>query len=240
MQRCRALYVFLVSFSGWAACAYAIPPTEPEAPVTLASNTAAKNTAKTGAKTAKGAAKPASLPAAAASKPPLSASQKLEQHDILAQPSADFVCPRATKAGATECFLNAVEHLYTVCRQVKAIELLEFGFAKAEEGPNGFKSEFCRRKQKASMPSYFDAALREVRAMSSCEAARTLNDLYAVWDTTMAGLRQHPNETEAEYKERIAVPYLAFAAYRQQVRDALASAGQRPVQNCPTLATFKP
>jgi hypothetical protein len=206
-----------VLFSGWTACAFAVPLTDPEVPVTLtAPSPAAGNTAQP-------------------------ASQKPGQYDTLAQPSAAFVCPRhAAEASAIECFLEAVEHLYTVCRQVKSIELLEFGFANAEEGLNGLKSEFCRRKQKTSLPQYFDAALREAQAMSSCEAARTLNDLYMIWSATMVGLRPYLNETEADYQQRIAVPYLAFAAYRQQVREALANAGQWPVQHCPSLVVFTP
>ncbi|MDR2017060.1 MAG: hypothetical protein LBP90_05590 [Burkholderiales bacterium] len=221
------LYVCLVLFSGWTTCGYAILLKATEVPTAQDSNTVTiGNTDK---------------PAASSPEPPSSASQKPEQHNILTQPSADFVCPRAAaKASAIECFLDAVEHLYTVCRQVKAIELLEFGFDQAEKGANGLKSEFCRRKQKASLPHYFEAALREAQAMSSCEAARLLNDLYIVWATTIAGLRQSPNETEAEYQQRITVPYPAFAAYRQHVRDALVGAGQGPVQSCPSLATFKP
>jgi hypothetical protein len=226
MQFRLFLYACLVFFSGWTTYGHAILLKAPEVPTTQDSNTVT-----TGNTDRPMASSPESPPA----------SQKPEQHDILVQPSAAFVCPHAAaKASAIECFLDAVEHLYTVCRQVKAIELLEFGFDQAEKGANGLKSEFCRRKQKASLPFYYDAALREAKAMSSCDTARLLNDLYLVWNTTMAGLRQPPNETEAEYQQRIAVPYPAFAAYRQHVRDALVGAGQGPVQSCPSLATFTP
>jgi hypothetical protein len=167
-------------------------------------------------------------------------SQEAEHIVVSAQPSADFVCPRDTRISAIGCFLSAVEHLYTVCRQVKSIELLEFGFDQAEKGPNGLKSEFCRRKQKASLPSYLEAAQREAQVMSSCDAVYILNDLYTVWSAAMIGLRLRPSETEAEYQQRIAVPYLSFSAYRQRIHDALADAYQQPIQNCPLPAAFTP
>ncbi|MDR2711442.1 MAG: hypothetical protein LBB65_09035 [Burkholderiales bacterium] len=209
-------------FSGWAAFSQAVPLTEPlDEPET---------------------AVPA--PALSPSKSPpskSSASKESEPSSPFVQPSADFVCPHANKVSAIECFLDGVEHFYTVCRQVKAIELLEFGFDHAEEGANGLKSEFCRRKQKASLPPYLDAALHEAQAMSSCEAARALDDLYVVWNAAMTGLRQYPGDTEAEYRQRIAVPYSAFAAYRQQIRDTLtAAANQQPAQSCPDLTAFTP
>ncbi|MCL2297278.1 MAG: hypothetical protein FWC38_08890 [Proteobacteria bacterium] len=167
-------------------------------------------------------------------------SQASEPYAVSAQPSADFVCPRDSKISAIACFLNAVEHLYTVCRQVKSIELIEFGFAQAEEGPNSLKSEFCRRKQKASLPAYLNAAQREAQVMSSCDAVYILNDLYTVWSAAMIGLRLRPNETEAEYQQRIAAPYLSFSAYRQRIHDALADAYQQPIQNCPLPVAYQP
>lgn len=166
-----------------------------------------------------------------------------ESDYILAQPSAEYVCPHASRISAIGCFLDAVDHLYTVCRQVKAIELLEFGFARGEQGANGLKSAYCRGKQKITLPPYFEAAQREALAMSSCEAVVGLNDLYIVWSTAMAGLRQQPNETEDDYRRRIAVPYPAFAAYSQHIREALAANPiQRPlpIQNCLDVMVFKP
>ncbi|MDR0250080.1 MAG: hypothetical protein LBI35_02045 [Burkholderiales bacterium] len=197
-------------FLGWTACGHAVPLTEPGVSV---------------------------APTSKRSQP---ASQELETYAVLPQPSADFVCPRATRSSAIECFLGAVEHLYTVCRQVKSIELLEFGFDQAEEGPNGLKSEFCRRKQKVSLPPYLDAAQREAQVMSSCEAAYILSDLYMVWNTAMIGLRLRPNETEAEYQQRTATPYLTFIAYRQRIHNALTDAYQQPIQNCPLPAVLAP
>ncbi|MCL2871583.1 MAG: hypothetical protein FWF41_01135 [Betaproteobacteria bacterium] len=177
------------------------------------------------------------IPVASAPKP-----KALPESDyVLAQPSAEFVCPHTSRISAIGCFLDAVDHLYTVCRQVKAIELLEFGFASGEQGANGLKSAYCRGKQKITLPPYFEAAQREAQAKSSCEAMVALNDLYMVWNTAMAGLRQQPNETEDDYRQRIAAPYSAFAAYSQQIREALTvDASQRPVQSCPDVTVFQP
>ncbi|MDR0250642.1 MAG: hypothetical protein LBI35_04955 [Burkholderiales bacterium] len=205
-----SLFLCFALLSGWAACGLTVPLTWPN------------------------------VPSAPTLKSPPSASQETEPYAVSAQPSADFVCPHDTRISAITCFLGAVEHLYTVCRQVKSIELLEFGFDQAEEGPNNLKSEFCRRKQKASLPSYLNAAQREAQVMSSCEAAYILNDLYVVWSTAMISLRLRPNETEAEYQQRIAAPYLTFIAYRQRIHDALTNAYQQPIQNCPLPAVLTP
>ncbi|MDR1529729.1 MAG: hypothetical protein LBS40_04945 [Burkholderiales bacterium] len=167
-------------------------------------------------------------------------SQTQSTVEVSAQPSARFVCPHTDRINATECFIDATEHLYTVCRQVKAIELIEHGFDKAEDGANAFKSDFCRRKQKVSMPPYFDAALREAQMFFSCETIRHINELYAVWHTSLFALKQRPDETETEYQQRITVPYLAFAAYRQQIHESIARTSQNIDVPCPTLTIFKP
>src|SRR5687767_3025869 len=62
-----------------------------------------------------------------------------------------YVCPDAFGGHAIACFLNAVEHLYTMCRQIKSIEIIEFGYEKSEDGVNGAKTSYCVDKQKASM-----------------------------------------------------------------------------------------
>ena len=157
------------------------------------------------------------------------------------QPSAGFVCPNADTLGATECFLDATEHLYTVCRHVKAIELIEYGFEKARDTINNTKSDYCRNKQKVSMPRYFEAALREAQNSSSCATAHHINQLYAVWTASMIALKQLPDETEQEYQRRIDVPYRAFAAYKQHIRDTLVAASSgKATGSCEKLVVFKP
>ena len=36
-----------------------------------------------------------------------------------------------------------------MCRNVKSIEVIEFGYEKSQEGVNGAKSDYCVDKQKA-------------------------------------------------------------------------------------------
>ena len=64
----------------------------------------------------------------------------------MAQKAADpnradrYLCPNAA-SGGVDCYLEAVSHLYTMCRQVKSIEIIEFGYEKSTEGVNGAESE---------------------------------------------------------------------------------------------------
>ncbi|MEO5699738.1 MAG: hypothetical protein ABIS17_15575, partial [Casimicrobiaceae bacterium] len=47
------------------------------------------------------------------------------------RPKAEtYLCPNVAGLGV-DCFLDAVEHLYTMCRHVKSIEILEFGYEHA-------------------------------------------------------------------------------------------------------------
>ncbi len=75
-----------------------------------------------------------------------------------------------------DCFLEAVEHLYTMCRVVKSIEIIEFGYDKADEGTNGAKTQYCIDKHKASIARPFQAALRE--AAKSRPAVAALKSLH--------------------------------------------------------------
>jgi len=44
-------------------------------------------------------------------------------------------------------------HLYTMCRHVKSIEIIEFGYEKSTDGFNGAKSEYCMIKAEDSTSS---------------------------------------------------------------------------------------
>jgi hypothetical protein len=72
-----------------------------------------------------------------------------QKADIAPKPDT-YICPNSAGPGAVDCFLNAVEHLYTMCRQVKSIEIIEFGYEKSDEGVNGAKSEYCVDKHRLS------------------------------------------------------------------------------------------
>src|SRR5512144_3417898 len=83
------------------------------------------------------------------------------QKDPGAPKPETYICPRDESPKATDCFLNAVEHLSRMCQQVKSIEIIEFGYEKAEEGVNGAKSEYCVDKHKGSITRPYQAALKE-------------------------------------------------------------------------------
>jgi hypothetical protein len=134
-------------------------------------------------------------------------------------PKADtYICPNAT-GGAVDCYLDAVAHLYTMCRQVKSIEIIEFGYEKSTEGTNGAKSEYCVDKHRLSMARPYQAALRE--ATPSREAVDRLRGLQDLWLKSLAGLNWVPGETDEQYKARVAKPYETFRERATAVREAL-------------------
>ena len=55
-------------------------------------------------------------------------------------PEHNYVCPHSDGKPALDCYFDAVAHLYTMCRNVKSIEVIEFGYEKSTEGTNGSKS----------------------------------------------------------------------------------------------------
>ena len=104
-----------------------------------------------------------------------------------AAPKPDtYLCPHAT-AGAVDCFLQATEHLYTMCRQVKSIEIIEFGYEKSDEGTNGAKTEYCVDKHRQSITRPYQAALRE--ATGSRVALEGLRGLHEVWLISLVELK---------------------------------------------------
>ena len=131
-----------------------------------------------------------------------------------------YICPNG--GDAIDCYLEAVPHLYTMCRQIKSIEILEFGYEHAEDGVNGAKTEYCVDKHRKSITRHFQAALREAtKSRAAVESLRALQDL---WSKSLAELRWHPGESDDQYKARVATPYKEFDARAQLVRTELATA----------------
>jgi len=131
-----------------------------------------------------------------------------------------YLCPHAT-GGAVDCFLHAVEHLYTMCRQVKSIEIIEFGYEKSTAGTNGAKTEYCVDKHRLSITRPYQSALRE--ATPSHAAVDGLRALYDLWLKALTELNWIPGESDAEYKARIAKPYDIFGERASAVRAALSA-----------------
>jgi hypothetical protein len=136
-----------------------------------------------------------------------------------------YICPDAT-GGAVECYLQAVSHLYTMCRHVKSIEIIEFGYEKSADGTNGAKSEYCVDKHKLSMVRPYQAALKE--ATPSADAVNQLRELQALWVKSLVELNWKPGETDDQYKARVAEPYEVFKERANAVRVAIAAHKDKP------------
>ncbi len=150
---------------------------------------------------------------AAAALAPTAAAQKKFQ------PASNYICPNNSDTGL-DCYLDAVRHLYTMCRNVKSIEVIEFGYEKSQEGVNGAKSDSCIDKQKANIVRPYQAALAEAKL--SKEAASGLRTLQELWLQALAGLTWKTGETDEEYKVRVARPYVAFVEWSESIKKLVA------------------
>ncbi len=141
------------------------------------------------------------------------------------QPGSNYICPNNADSGL-DCYLDAVRHLYTMCRHIKSIEVIEFGYEKAQEGVNGAKSEYCVDKQKVNIARPYQAALNE--ATASKEAVSGLRTLQQLWLEAMVGLRWKTGESDEDYKNRVTRPYVAFVEWTDAIRTAVANAPKAP------------
>jgi hypothetical protein len=116
------------------------------------------------------------------------------------QPGSNYICPNRSDTGL-DCYLDAVVHLYRMCMHVKSIEIIEFGFEKAQEGVNGAKSEYCVDKQKTNITRPYQAALREATPWR--DAVENLRLLQQYWLDAMVNLRWRDGEPGDEYDYRV-------------------------------------
>ena len=123
-------------------------------------------------------------------------------------PAHNYICPDHDGGPALDCYFEAVAHLYTMCKHVKSIEIIEFGYEKATEGTNGAKSEYCLIKQRLNMAKPYQAALHD--ATISKQATEAMKSLQDYWLTSMQALDWRPPETDDEYKARTMEPYDRF------------------------------
>jgi hypothetical protein len=136
-------------------------------------------------------------------------------------PEHNYVCPHADGKPPLDCYLDAVPHLYTMCRNVKAIEIIEYGYEKSIEGVNGAKSASCLDKQKQNIAPPFKAALRQ--AGKKKPVVEALHKLQEMWLAAMAQLQWHKGESDEEYKARVAKPYDQFNEGIATVRTSFAA-----------------
>jgi hypothetical protein len=134
-------------------------------------------------------------------------------------PEHNYVCPHSDGKPALDCYFDAVQHLYTMCRNVKSIEIIEFGYDKSTEGTNGAKSESCLDKQKQNIAPPYKAALKE--AGKSKPALEALHGLQEIWLSAMSSLGWHSGESDVDYKSRVARPYEEFTQRIETIRTSL-------------------
>ena len=118
-----------------------------------------------------------------------------------------YLCPHSD-ATAIDCYLDAVDHLYTMCRNVKSIEIIEFGYEKSTEGFNSAKSEYCTVKQRINIIRPYQAALRE--ATVSKQAVEGIRGLQEAFLDALDKLKWNEGESDDAYKTRVAHPYDDF------------------------------
>jgi hypothetical protein len=131
-----------------------------------------------------------------------------------------YICPNQSSTGL-DCYLDAVVHLYTMCRHVKSIEIIEFGHVKAQEGVNGAKSEYCVDKQKINITRPYQAALRESTGYR--DAVEHLRELQQYWLDAMAALRWK-GEAAQDYEDRVNKVYDELSFKIDEVRVAFTTA----------------
>lgn len=128
-----------------------------------------------------------------------------------------YICPTSQNGSGTECFFEAVPQTYTMCRQVKSIEIIEFGMVGAQEGVNGAKTEGCIEKHKRLIARPYQAALHE--AGRNKTKVQGLHTLYTTWTDSLTKLTPAPNEADAGYKQRVVRPYGEFDAQIKALRE---------------------
>jgi hypothetical protein len=134
-------------------------------------------------------------------------------------PAHNYVCPHADGKPALDCYFDAVQHLYTMCRNVKSIEIIEFGYEKSTEGTNGAKSDSCLDKQKQNIEHPYKAALKEAGKFK--QALEELRELQQKWLAAMSALAWHSGESDVDYKARVAKPYDEFSQRIASIRTSL-------------------
>jgi hypothetical protein len=127
-----------------------------------------------------------------------------------------YICPTKVSGSGMECFLEAVPQTYTMCRQIKSIEIIEFGLQGAQAGVNGAKTEYCIDKHRLTITRPYQAALRE--GASSKATVEGLSKLYELWLASLAQLVPVAGETDELYKQRVMLPYGEFNEQIKKIR----------------------
>jgi hypothetical protein len=140
-----------------------------------------------------------------------------------------YICPTHTQDSGLDCFLEAVPQTYTMCRQIKSIEIIEFGMSGAQEGVNGAKTEYCIDKHRLLITRPYQAALRE--SANSKDAVQGLRKLYDAWLDSLAKLIPTAGESDEAYKQRVVLPYRDFSEQTAKIRASVEAAAKPAAQS---------
>ena len=152
-------------------------------------------------------------------------------------PAYNYVCPNADGAPPLDCYFDAVRHLYTMCRHVKSIEIIEWGFEKAQQGVNDAKSSSCIEKQRGNMAKPYQAALKEAAiSRQAVDGVRSLNE---AWQLALGSLKWRPGESNDDYLTRTVSPYMDFEERIDGIRLIVETVRSR-VRPLPAKAAAKP
>jgi hypothetical protein len=146
-----------------------------------------------------------------------------------------YLCPHADSS-AIDCYLDAVDHLYTMCRHIKSIEIIEFGYEKSDEGVNGAKTAYCIDKHNLTMKRTYQSAV--LQAGKNRAVVEALHSLHDYWVASLAALKWVPGESDAQYKARTSEPYGIFRERAMLVRAAL-PATKSPATTTPAKSPAK-
>jgi len=153
-------------------------------------------------------------------------------------PAHNYVCPNVDAAGsALDCYLDAARHLYTMCRHVKSIEIIEHGYEQSEAGTNAAKSASCVDKQKLNIARPYQAALRE--ATVSRQAVDALRSLNEYWMASLAALKWRAPESDDEYKQRTGTVNGDLEQRAGAIRAIVATVRERPAPSTSAAARDK-
>jgi len=155
-------------------------------------------------------------------------------------PEHNYVCPHSDGKPALDCYFDAVAHLYTMCRNVKSIEVIEFGYEKSTEGTNGSKSEYCLDKQRQNIAQPYQLALKEAKV--SQQAVEGLRSLQEAWMLAMTQLGWRSGESDDDYKKRVGLPYEDFKVRIEGIRTivAIVEKHTEPARTAKGTAEAKP
>ena len=149
-----------------------------------------------------------------------------------------YICPTTHQGSGTDCFLEAIPQTYTMCRQIKSIEVIEFGLTGAQEGVNGAKTDGCIDKHKLSIARPYQAAVRE--SARNKTKVQSLHKLHDTWLESLTKLRPAATETDEGYKLRVVRPYGDFNEQIKTIRELPDATPPRTVKRSAKKTPAKP